>query len=210
MVSQTRLTLFTLVIATLAWIPGPALANNLGEMCILNPDGTGQYKTSLDRRFILALTQARPNRFSIVQASDRCDDDIDNNCDGRLNEGCTQAPTIWQAGQDCEQCMAQTCSSWSKACKQDNDCQAAVACVAQHKCLDPYLGPLACICGEGISIAECQNTGSTEHRAGACAQHLEATPSMSLEAQAGKDFAHRTLTCMGLNCADACSEHFRR
>lgn len=180
---------------------------DLAQICVLNTDGTGQYQLSLDRRFVLTLTALRPNRFSLVSPSEQCDDGIDNNCNGELEEGCAQPPAFWGAGQDCERCMAQGCSEWSKPCQNDHQCATAAACVAQAQCLDKYIGPLSCICGEGVSIAQCQRVTSGQIHAGPCAQELYEDASPPSDSMRGKQLANRSLTCMGLKCASACSKN---
>lgn len=202
------------IFASAALTPGTSNAQSdrageLAQMCILNPDGTGQYKIDLDSLFVKVLTTSMPDRFSAVDDTEECDDGIDNNCDGEIDENCGEAPNIWDAGEDCDACMANACSDLSDDCEGDGECELAVACALEAKCLDRYLGPLSCLCGEDVTVTECQKVREPSGYAGACAQefYVEQPPGWRPQPMVGKRLAGQTLVCMGLNCADACSEN---
>lgn len=187
----------------------PRPNGELARVCLLNPDGTGQFSIAVNRLVAQVLTAALPGRFSVVEQTERCDDGIDNNCSGEIDENCDQAPDIWGAGADCDACMAQSCSVFSQRCDDDQACQDAIDCALQAKCLDLDLGPISCFCGEGVSIEACQDSTIAELD-GACMSEFAASvvPSWIPAPETGGVLAGKMLLCMTRQCADRCSENF--
>lgn len=179
-------------------------------MCLLNADGARSYQISLDSLFVQVLTTALPDRFAVVQDQEDCSDNRDNNCDGEVNEGCNEEPSVWGAGQDCESCMAQECATQVEECEESEICEDIVTCAVQAKCLDKYLGPITCLCGKGSSVNECQRIDDQNYN-GDCVQEFLAQ--LDPEAPFGpwgprvKDGSgSAVLTCMGRHCQSECTE----
>lgn len=177
-------------------------------MCMLKADGTGQYQISLDSYVVAVLTAALPDLFSLVEEQERCDDGKDNNCDGQIDEGCSQVTNIWDAGQDCDACMAERCSVVADECQGDKGCEDAVACVLEAKCLDASLGPISCFCGEDVGIEECQATAINDLD-GACMAEFarNIVPSWIPAPETGSVLAGKIFLCMTRQCADQCAEN---
>lgn len=185
-------------------------AGELARMCVLDTSGMGQRVIELDHRFVQVLVSALPDRFSTVDSEEQCSDHKDNDCNGEIDEGCDPTPIVWGAGEDCDACMAQECSGLHENCQGDTPCEAALACVIEAQCLDEVLGPLACICGTGVSIAECQLTASPNDYLGPCAQELYVNPTFQIRPTRGKRLAAKSFVCMTLNCLGACLENFHQ
>lgn len=185
----------------------PQEAGKLAEICVLNAKGSGQYKINLDHLFVQVLTASLPDRFSVVENEESCDDGRDNNCNGEIDEGCNQAQAIWDAGADCDKCMTEECSDLGDECQEDQECKTAVDCTLEAKCLDKDYGALSCLCGEDVTIAQCQRVEDPKDFLGACVDELYFEASFRPQPMIGKRLASKTLSCMSLNCAAACSEN---
>lgn len=209
-------TITPLLLSALALIPSSAQAQatqagELASMCLLNSDGARQAKLELDSLFVQVLTVALPDRFSVVQDQEDCEDPRDNNCDGEINEGCSE-DYRWQAGADCDACMQDKCERESDPC-EDQDCEDVINCIIEDKCLDEFLGPLGCVCGKNVSIRECQMAKEGELE-GTCADEmLRSMPQNPF--RTGPDFAPffprtpapmRPFICMGRFCQSECTE----
>lgn len=179
----------------------------LAEMCVLSASRSGAYKIELDARLVATLTQSLPTRFAAVESQEHCDDGMDNNCNGQIDEGCVSdpEPTIDQA---CDSCMQDKCADYTDACIDDQDCRAAANCVIQHRCLDQRLGHLACICGQNVSIAECMRDTDNDTLRGACVAEFYQSPSFDGPPEGGQRLAKQTFTCMLRNCQASCNRNF--
>lgn len=119
----------------------------------------------------------------------------------------------WFAGQDCAVCMAEECAGRQARCADDADCVEAAQCHLESRCLDPFLGPLSCLCGDEVSVTDCQ---TAEPFAGPCAEVIQngldtvgdlrstfvrfTNPDYSVGA------AHRAMLCLGRFCSTECEE----
>lgn len=186
----------------------PAADGLLARMCMLNADGTGQFDITLDSIVVSVLTAALPDRFSLVEAQEICDDGRDNNCNGEIDEGCSQAANIWDAGEDCDACMSEFCSVFETRCNGDEACEGAISCALDAKCLDRDLGPISCFCGEDLSIEACQDTPIAQLD-GACMGQFAKNiiPSWIPAPETGGVLAGKMLLCMTRQCSDSCSEN---
>lgn len=182
-------------------------ASQLAEICVLNAEGTGQYKIKLDSLFVQTLTRARPSRFATVDPQEHCDDNKDNDCDGQINEGCVSDPEP-SFDSACDTCMQSKCADFATSCIADQACRAATNCVIQHRCLDQNVGHLACICGEDVSVAQCMRDTDKGRLRGACADEFYDTDALAPSNEDGKKLAGQTFTCMLRQCKDSCSNKF--
>lgn len=201
-----------LMLAAIAALPVKAQARDgqvgeLAEMCLLDSDGSRRAKISLDHLFVQVLTAALPDRFSVVQDQEDCEDERDNNCNGEVNEGCVDPGFRWDAGADCDACMAERCDD-IRNCDGDERCDDATACIVEEKCLGNFLGPLSCLCGPGVSISECQSVSEGKFL-GPCADEILKIPNNPLGSWRPHrfPFADR-FVCMGRFCMNECSELF--
>lgn len=205
----TPLVLLSLVPANAkaqTWISGEDFGLT-SKMCLLRADGTGQFDLTLDSLVVAVLTTALPDLFSVVEAQETCDDGRDNNCNGEIDEDCSAA-NIWDAGADCDACMQELCSVFSKRCDGDTACEDAVSCVLDAKCLDRDIGPISCFCGEDVSIEACQDSPISELD-GACMGQFakNVIPSWIPAPETGGVLAGKMFLCMTRQCADSCSEN---
>lgn len=195
-----------------------ALDFNSEEMCLLNPDtGEGIVKISLSSIFVQLLTAVAPDRYGLVEGDEVCEDGKDNDCNGFIDDGCSvPTPTVWGPNAECDACMEDKCGSKIAACEGDQACQDAVACVVENSCLDRFLGPLGCVCGEGVSVPQCQGATSMADLQGACVEGLitENSPLLNdnpLPAIAGRQqgtIASEALICQGRFCQDECAGNY--
>lgn len=203
-----------LLLAALAVLPSEAnaqrqTAGQTAELCILNTEGARLSKLTMDSLFVRVLSSSLPERYAAVQAQEDCSDPRDNNCDGEVNEGCSEEPSIWNAGPDCEACMVQECAAEVEACEGSEICENIVSCSAQEQCLDTFLGSLGCLCGEGVTVAQCQNM--SENELGPCAQELRAqydysAPPGPWGPRVIDDSGSKVLICLGRKCQSECTE----
>lgn len=201
------LTFFATTLPVAKAQPQAPPSNQLAEICVLNAEGTGQYKIKLDSLFVQALTQARPRRFATVDPQEHCNDDKDNDCDGQINEGCVSDPEP-SIGSACDTCMQSKCADLAESCIADQACRAATNCVIRHRCLDQTVGHLACICGEDVSVAECMRDTDNGSLRGACVAEFYDTAALSPSNEEGKKLAGHTFTCMLRQCKNSCSNKF--
>lgn len=95
---------------------------------------------------------------AVVQGDEACDDgnsDDGDGCDSDC-QGPPPLPLFLQYGLDCLNCMESECHEQIQACGA-GDCQALQMCHLDHMCLDPFTGPLACLCGSDIGIKACMS-----------------------------------------------------
>lgn len=212
-----------LVLAALAALPASAQAQRFeadqqSEVCLLNADGSRQFKISMDSLFVQVLTSALPDRFAIIQDQEDCEDPRDNNCNGEVNEECSMGNN-WGSGTDCEECMATKCANHSEACNEDQECQDLAGCVVENRCFNQY-GPLGCLCGAETSLTDCQKINAFRNGdqfKGECA--AEFLPSLLRPARQGGHLPNwhyddvdsdriptGTLSCLYHECKSECSE----
>lgn len=125
-----------------------------------------------------------------------------------------QAPPIWAADPACDACMSDRCDEQNEACLSDSACLEAAQCHLEARCLDPFLGPLACLCGDSVTVSECQ---AAEAFAGPCAEVIQTglgtetdmprTFSRFADPRTAVGRAHQAFICMGRSCKDECSEN---
>lgn len=119
----------------------------------------------------------------------------------------------WGGGDDCESCMVDHCAERNNACQSDAECQEIAQCNIDARCLDPFLGPLSCLCGDGVSAAACQ---TPEPFQGPCADVIQ--ESLGSESDKERTFrgfvdretsvgrASRAFVCMSISCQRECRE----
>lgn len=213
---------------TLAPVCGDGKINAPGEQC---DDGDqnapGNFCSSNCR-----ITVGCGNGIVESNNKEQCDDGDQN---GQPGSNCTTAckfvpPTAdfayeAKGGDDCKACMEDKCLGQIGKCAQTDECVAATACHAENSCLDSGLGPLACLCGDDISVNECIKGGEDGDLGsfkGACAAEIVA--GLRAGAEKPEDFAfgdafssfqnpktamgqaNQVYICMGRFCEDACSE----
>lgn len=191
--------------------------NFMDELCYLDSStGAGFLTVQVWPLFARVMVERFSGVFTYV-GEEACGDKVDNDCDGQVDEDCKTAPAPRRFGNEaCDACMDKQCQQRSEACVADKECVQAIECVRTHKCLDPVLGPLGCVCGEGVSVSECQATPSSQ-RKGACAEQLgpKSVPGGGTQVPLGL-FPPRTakagfaLSCMHRFCKAACSENFNQ
>lgn len=185
------------------------------ELCVLDPDsGAGATKLRFHPILVYVLSALAPDTFAMVESSERCGDDKDNNCDGSIDEGCAGLqPPLWGRRAECDACMLDKCDAERTRCEGDKRCRAAVRCVVENSCLDRFLGPVSCLCGEGVSIPECQQVREPDGLQGACVEELlpaqlsDRDRELHPLAQATRLPANHALICLGRFCNDECAEN---
>lgn len=149
------------------------------------------------------------------QGSEECDDgntvdddDCSNSCVAKVVK-----PTVsWTDGKspECEQCMEDKCKKQQDACFGDEACVAAKQCHADNTCLSRKIGPLSCLCGKGVSVAEC--TAGTSF-AGDCAEEIQTglgttdvqtTIAKFLDQGTAIGVANGAYVCMARKCRNVC------
>lgn len=191
----------------------------MSEICFIEPSsGIGPLKVKIWPVFSEMLVARSPERFSLVQ-SEICGDGKDNDCDRVIDEDCAVAPAPPRWSIDtpqCDHCMQDKCSTQVDGCVGTHGCMDAIQCVAENRCLGSSLGPLSCICGEGVSIAECSLTRA-ENLKGECATELAPdqwgitgpVPLFVVSPSTAKEWANFALACMTRFCSSECSGNTR-
>lgn len=153
----------------------------------------------------------------IVEGSEACDDG-----NAIPNDGCFEceieiispppAGGLWFAGPACDTCMATECAAEGNECLSDSNCDLPRTCVGEANCLSRVTGPLGCICGNELSVAEC--AAKTDGFEGDCADAilgvgitvppggaplLPATPGFK---------ATQAFRCMARACRSECDDNF--
>lgn len=201
----------------------------LAHICILDENsGVGRSKVTTLPSISRLLTQVFPERYTLVLSVERCGDALDNNCDGRVNEGCSpsgpddnvQPPGtparqgVWDAATQCGVCMYDRCSDHASACEDDAYCPDAIACAKENHCMDDFAGAMGCVCGEDLSFLECAHIQNGDFQ-GACVDELDPVhPSQRKDLQGilkneSGQASRNALTCMMQQCPAACSDYFR-
>lgn len=194
--------------AAQSWRPRPRPPQGMAQLCLLNADGSGQFAITTTGLVASLLSSALPTRFSLVLDQETCDDGKDNDCNGEIDDKCSQQNGVWDAGSDCDACMESQCAVFSNRCDGDQACQDALDCVLEAKCLDRDIGPIACFCGEDVSLERCMDSPVSELD-GACMAEFSKSviPSWIPGPELGGILAGKMFLCMTRQCADPCSEN---
>lgn len=153
----------------------------------------------------------------IVEDGEVCDYGDSNEADGCLNN-CTELghtdffpPKFY--GDECASCMQEKCEDSLETCLDDDACMEVFRCEAEAACVHPDLAALTCLCGEGVSLAECVDTNIDDLQ-GTCAEliidNLDSPTTTkdimsrfaNTEYVSGK--AHQPMICAARFCTDEC------
>lgn len=186
-----------------------------GELCVRNQEsGERITKIYVHNLLVYFLHALAPKTFGLVESSERCDDDEDNNCDGSIDESCApKAVTPWAKTNACDACTQRACDNWLEKCTQDETCLKGVDCMVQSACIGRFLGPASCLCGEGVTVMGCLDMKDRASLEGACVDEL-----LPEGVQFNEDrlplnelpdvLASLTLICQARFCQDDCKENF--
>lgn len=169
------------------------------------------------------------NGYLEVGNNEMCDNGEENGMPGNACSATCEfvpptadLPYKAKGGADCEACMAEQCLGEIGRCALTDGCLEAGQCQAETACADTVLGPLACICGDNISVNDCIAGGDDvglDSFQGACASEIIAGLELEGEERTrGNVFsrisnpstpmglANQVYTCLARFCPAECEE----
>lgn len=175
------------------------------DWCLLNSETQEGFMSFAVAPSIADILMAIHGNVFTPLASEVCADGKDNDCDGQVDEGCSEGrdPKL-ELSRECDACLQNYCPESVADCEAQDSCIAGISCVAQKRCMDPVGGDLTCICD--VIYEGCMDDGS---RQGPCGKQLM-PPEPRNPFWPSLPIASRSiLFCMTLNCTSKCSENFR-